>query len=63
MLDQCAWAAKRKKDSHYHAQFYQISARPRAAENHLCRVWFLGKTPVTSAGITVMAAFPENDGG
>ena len=37
MLVQCAWAAKRKKDSYYRAQFYQISAR-RGPQKAICAV-------------------------
>ena len=37
MLVQCAWAAKRKKDSYYRAQFYQISAR-RGPQKAVCAV-------------------------
>ena len=37
MLVQCAWAAKRKKDSYYRAQFYQISVR-RGPQKAICAV-------------------------
>src|SRR5499427_1457745 len=37
MLVQCAWAAKRKKDSYYQAQFYRLSAR-RGPQKAICAV-------------------------
>src|SRR5262249_33416746 len=37
MLVQCAWAAKRKKDSYYRAQFYQIGVR-RGPQKAICAV-------------------------
>jgi transposase len=37
MLVQCAWAAKRKKDSYYRAQFYQLSGR-RGPQKAICAV-------------------------
>jgi transposase len=39
MLVQCAWAARRKKDSYYKAQFYRLRAK-RRKESHLCRCRF-----------------------
>ena len=37
MLVQCAWAAKRKKDSYYRAQFYRLQAR-RGPQKAICAV-------------------------
>lgn len=37
MLVQCAWAAKRKKDSYYRAQFFRLSAR-RGKQKAICAV-------------------------
>src|SRR5215510_5696547 len=37
MLVQCAWAAKRKKDSYYQTQFYRLSAR-RGPQKAICAV-------------------------
>jgi transposase len=37
MLVQCAWAAKRKKDSYYRAQFYRLSSR-RGPQKAICAV-------------------------
>ena len=37
MLVQCAWAAKRKKDSYYRAQFHRLSGR-RGPQKALCAV-------------------------
>ena len=37
MLVQCAWAAKRKKDSYYRAQFHQLSRR-RGPQKAICAV-------------------------
>ena len=37
MLVQCAWAAKRKKDSYYKAQFYRLQAR-RGPQKAICAV-------------------------
>jgi transposase len=37
MLVQCAWAAKRKKDSYYRAQFYRLSCR-RGPHKAICAV-------------------------
>ena len=34
---QCAWAAKRKKDSYYKAQFFRIQAR-RGPQKAICAV-------------------------
>jgi transposase len=36
-LVQCAWAARRKKDSYYRAQFFRLSAR-RGAQKAICAV-------------------------
>ena len=35
MLVQCAWAAKRKKDSYYRAQFHRLSGR-RGPQKAIC---------------------------
>jgi transposase len=37
MLVQCAWAAKRQKDSYYRAQFYRLQAR-RGPQKAICAV-------------------------
>ena len=37
MLIQCAWAAKRKKDSYYRAQFYRLQAK-RGPQKAICAV-------------------------
>jgi transposase len=37
MLVQCAWAAKRKKDSYYRAQFHRLSGR-RGPQKAICAV-------------------------
>ena len=37
MLIQCAWAAKRQKDSYYRAQFYRLQAR-RGPQKAICAV-------------------------
>jgi len=37
MLVQCAWAAKRKKDSYYQAQFYRLQSR-RGPQKAICAV-------------------------
>jgi transposase len=37
MLVQCAWAAKRKKDSYYRAQFFRLQAR-RGPQKAICAV-------------------------
>lgn len=37
MLIQCAWAAKRKKDSYYRAQFYRLQSR-RGPQKAICAV-------------------------
>ena len=37
MLVQCAWAAKRKKDSYYNAQFFRLSSR-RGPQKAICAV-------------------------
>lgn len=37
MLVQCAWAAKRKKDSYYRAQFFRLTAR-RGPQKAICAV-------------------------
>jgi transposase len=37
MLVQCAWAAKRKKDSYYRAQFYRLQSR-RGPQKAICAV-------------------------
>jgi transposase len=37
MLVQCAWAAKRKKDSYYKAQFFRLQAR-RGPQKAICAV-------------------------
>ena len=37
MLVQCAWAAKRKKDSYYRAQFFRLSSR-RGPQKAICAV-------------------------
>jgi transposase len=37
MLVQCAWAARRKKDSYYRAQFFRLSAR-RGPQKAICAV-------------------------
>jgi transposase len=37
MLVQCAWAAKRKKDSYYRAQFFRLSGR-RGPQKAICAV-------------------------
>jgi transposase len=37
MLVQCAWAAKRKKDSYYRAQFYRLTGR-RGPQKAICAV-------------------------
>jgi transposase len=37
MLVQCAWAAKRKKDSYYKAQFFRLSSR-RGPQKAICAV-------------------------
>jgi transposase len=37
MLVQCAWAAKRTKDSYYRAQFFRLQAQTRAAKSDLRR--------------------------
>ena len=37
MLVQCAWAAKRKKDSYYQAQFYRLKSR-RGPQKAICAV-------------------------
>jgi hypothetical protein len=37
MLVQCAWAAKRKKESYFRAQFYRLSAR-RGPKKAACAV-------------------------
>jgi len=37
VLVQCAWAARRKKDSYYRAQFFRLSAR-RGAQKAICAV-------------------------
>jgi transposase len=37
MLVQCAWAAKRKKDSYYRAQFHRLSSR-RGPQKAICAV-------------------------
>ena len=37
MLVQCAWAAKRTKDSYYRAQFFRLQAR-RGPQKAICAV-------------------------
>ncbi len=37
MLVQCAWAAKRRKNSYYKVQFYRLSAR-RGPQKAICAV-------------------------
>src|SRR6202023_4023326 len=37
MLVQCAWAAKRAKDSYYRAQFFRLQAR-RGPQKAICAV-------------------------
>jgi transposase len=37
MLVQCAWAAKRKKDSYYKAQFFRLQSR-RGPQKAICAV-------------------------
>ena len=37
MLVQCAWAAKRKKDSYYKAQFFRLQAK-RGPQKAICAV-------------------------
>ena len=37
MLIQCAWAAKRKKDSYYRAQFFRVQAK-RGPQKAICAV-------------------------
>ena len=37
MLIQCAWAAKRQKDSYYRAQFYRLQSR-RGPQKAICAV-------------------------
>jgi transposase len=37
MLIQCAWAAKRKKDSYYRAQFFRLQSR-RGPQKAICAV-------------------------
>ncbi len=42
MLVQCAWAAKRKKDSYYRAQFHQLSRR-RGPQKAICAIYHMLK--------------------
>ena len=37
MLVQCAWAAKRKKDSYYRAQFFRLQSK-RGPQKAICAV-------------------------
>src|ERR1700726_2831849 len=45
MLVQCAWAARRKKDSYYKAQFFRLQAR-RGPQKAICAVAASILTPI-----------------